>query len=61
MTITGFGAQEYAGPFHPDSNDTIFTLAFRFMPGPKDASVAYQFCLANDRLVHSVGIPGVII
>jgi hypothetical protein len=27
----------------------------------KAESVAYQFCLANDRLVKSDGIPGVII
>jgi hypothetical protein len=61
LTITGFGTQEYAGPFHPDSHDTRFTLAFRFMRGPKEPPAAYQFCLANDRLVHSDGGPGVII
>jgi hypothetical protein len=31
------------------------------MRGPKEPPVAYQFCLANDRLVKSDNIPGVII
>jgi hypothetical protein len=31
------------------------------MRGPKEPPVAYQLCLANDQLVKSDGIPGVII
>jgi len=31
------------------------------MRGPEEPPVAYQFCLANDRLVKADGIPGVII
>ena len=60
MVIAGFGTQKYAGPFHPDSGDTVFTLGFRFLRGASEPSTAYQFCIMNRQLERST-LPGIVI
>jgi len=60
MVIAGFGTQKYAGPFHPDSDDTMFTLGFRFLQGASEPSTAYQFCVMNRQLEGST-LPGIVI
>ena len=60
MVIAGFGTQKYAGPFHPDSDDTMFTLGFRFLRGASEPITAYQFCVVNRQLEGST-LPGIVI
>jgi hypothetical protein len=60
MVIAGFGTQKYACPFHPDSDDTMFTLGLRFLRGACEPSTAYQFCIMNRQLEGST-LPGIVI
>src|SRR5579859_755305 len=60
LTLMCFGTREYAGPFHLDSHDTMFTIGLRLRHGLFEPDTAYQFCLVDNRLIGST-LGGIVI
>ena len=60
MVIADFGTLNSAGPFHPNFDDTVSTLSFRFLHGVSEPSTAYHSSIMNRQFEGSC-LRGIVI